>query len=129
MVGLAILLPKKAHPLGKFVSLAIPELHTFIENDIMLSKEFEICGGLECTINTVKSCYNNQIPLHNHLHKAADLDLFASLGIKKLRYPLLWKTVVPHSMEEMNWKWTDSIIHELDITPIAGLLHYGSGSD
>ncbi len=98
----------------------------------MFSKEFEISCGLECTINPVKSFYNNQILFYDHLRRAADLDLFASLGIKKLTYPLLWETVVLHFMEEMNRKGIDSrmkCIHELDIKPIAGLLHYGSRSN
>lgn len=98
----------------------------------MLSKELEISFGLECTINPVNSFYNKQILFYDYLRRAANLDLFAWLGIKKLRYPLLWETVVLHSMEEMNRKGIDSrmkCIHELDITPIAGLLHYGSASD
>ncbi|HLP82488.1 MAG TPA: family 1 glycosylhydrolase, partial [Nitrosomonas sp.] len=96
----------------------------------MPSKNLEIWGGLECTINRVRSCYNNQVLLNGHFHRATDLDLFASLGIKKLRYPMLWEAVAPHSFDEMNWEWIDSRmkrIQELDITPIAGLLHHGSG--
>lgn len=99
MVGLAILLPKKAHPLGKFVSLAIPELHTFIENDIMLSKEFEICGGLECTINTVKSCYKTRSPYIITCTKQPILIFSHRLELKnsdihcyeKPLFPILWK--------------------------------------
>jgi dTDP-4-dehydrorhamnose reductase len=96
----------------------------------MPSSEIKIWGGLECTINRVGSCYNNQIILNGHVNRSADLDLFASLGIKKLRYPLLWETVAPHSLEDMDWEWVDARmnrIQELGITPIVGFLHHGSG--
>ncbi len=96
----------------------------------MHSKQLEIWAGLECTINRVQSSYNNQILLNGHVNRMADLDLFALLGIKKLRYPILWESVAPNSLKEVKWDWVDSRmnrIHELDITPIAGLLHHGSG--
>lgn len=96
----------------------------------MPRSKIEIWGGLECTINRVGSCYNNQLILNGHVNRSADLDLFASLRIKKLRYPLLWETVAPDSLENMDWKWVDARmnrIQELGITPVVGLLHHGSG--
>lgn len=96
----------------------------------MSKVELEIWGGLECTVNRVQSCYNNQIILNGHVDRMDDLDLFGSLGIEKLRYPILWENVASHSLTELNWDWVDarmSRIQALGITPIAGLLHHGSG--
>jgi dTDP-4-dehydrorhamnose reductase len=58
------------------------------------------------------------------------LDLFADLGVKALRYPLLWERIAPDHPDNFDWRWSDQRIRrlrELQIRPIAGLLHHGSG--
>lgn len=43
---------------------------------------------------------------------------------------MLWEHVSPRSVDEFNWSWADERLHrlrELEIEPIAGLLHHGSG--
>ena len=94
------------------------------------STSLEIWGGLECTINRVRDRYINQISLNGHYQRVTDLDLFASLGIKKIRYPVLWEAVAPESLESLDWEWSDSRmsrLRELGLVPIVGLLHHGSG--
>jgi dTDP-4-dehydrorhamnose reductase len=84
----------------------------------------EIWAGLECTVNRVGDRYVDQIVRTGHHHRPADLDLIADLGIKTLRYPVLWERT------ESDWTWPTERLHrlrELDIDPILGLLHHGSG--
>ena len=51
----------------------------------------EIWGGLECTINRVGDLYRDQFDLTGHYRRADDIERIASLGIRKLRYPVLWE--------------------------------------
>jgi dTDP-4-dehydrorhamnose reductase len=59
-----------------------------------------------------------------------DLDRLASLGISRMRFPILWERTAPHSPGIHDWAWTDQRLErlkELSVLPIAGLLHHGSG--
>lgn len=91
----------------------------------------QLWGGVECTINRVGNSYFNQLRRSGHWQRAAeDLTRFAALGLRALRFPVLWETVAPLSREEFDWQWTDSCLarlRDLGIRPIAGLLHHGSG--
>jgi dTDP-4-dehydrorhamnose reductase len=91
----------------------------------------QLWGGVECTINRVGNSYFNQLRRSGHWQRAAeDLTRFASLGLRTLRFPILWETIAPVSPEEFDWQWSDSCLarlQELGIRPIAGLLHHGSG--
>src|SRR5688572_9571920 len=90
----------------------------------------EIWGGPECTLNRVHERYSDQIERSGHAGRLEDLERFASLGIKALRYPVLWERVAPSSLDRPDWSWTDERLERmsaLGIRPIAGLLHHGSG--
>lgn len=90
----------------------------------------EIWGGVECTVNHVHDTFHNQLQATGHWHRPEDLDRFASLGIRTLRYPVLWELISPDSLARTDWRWTDQRmerLRSLEITPIAGLLHHGSG--
>lgn len=90
----------------------------------------ELWGGHECTVNRVGDRFYDQTVRTGHEHRIEDLDLFASLGIKALRYPVLWERVSPERDDQHDWRWTDQRLNrlrELDIAPIAGLCHHGSG--
>ncbi len=90
----------------------------------------EMWGGVECTIRRVGNEYTDQLVSSGHRTRLEDLDLFADLGIKKLRYPVLWEQVAPTSLDEPDWTWTDERLNrlrELGIEPIVTLLHHGSG--
>jgi dTDP-4-dehydrorhamnose reductase len=90
----------------------------------------EIWGGIEGTVNRVNNRYFDQMKRGGHWDRIEDLDLIAALGIKALRYPVLWEHVAPERLEEMNWKWADARLarlRELNVRPIVGLLHHGSG--
>ena len=87
-------------------------------------------GGLEGTVNRVGDRYFSQIERSGHLARADDLQQFAALGIRALRYPVLWECVAPDGLRQANWRWADArlaTLRELGIEPIAGLVHHGSG--
>lgn len=89
-----------------------------------------IWGGVECTLNRVGDGWHDQIERSGHAAREGDLDLFAQLGIRTLRYPILWERVAPVSLDLPDWSWSDrrlSRMRGLGINPIAGLLHHGSG--
>lgn len=90
----------------------------------------ELWGGVECTFNRVRDQYFNQLESNGHALRLDDLDRFASLGIKRIRYPVLWEHTAPDGLENANWKWADErldYLRELGVTPIVGLVHHGSG--
>lgn len=90
----------------------------------------EIWGGIECSINRVNDFYNDQNEISGHYKRPDDLALCASLGIKKLRYPILWERHQPTIDSVPDWSWAESQLNILkahEIVPIAGLIHHGSG--
>ena len=93
-------------------------------------RNLELWGGLECTINRVRHSWYSQLTRSGHERRLGDLDLIASLGIRTLRYPVLWERCAPHSLTQIDWSWADqrlARLRELHIRPIVGLVHHGSG--
>lgn len=90
----------------------------------------ELWGGIECTINRVGDNYMDQLEYSGHYSRIEDLDEFAGLGIKKLRYPVLWEKHKPRKNMQIDWSQTGkflSKLKDLKIDVIAGLVHHGSG--
>ncbi|MEX1241180.1 MAG: family 1 glycosylhydrolase, partial [Cyclobacteriaceae bacterium] len=91
----------------------------------------EIWGGLECSFNRVKDLYLDQLHYCGHYHRiAGDIERIASLGMKAVRYPVIWERLHPHPGHTIDWSTVDTALTALrkyGITPIAGLLHHGSG--
>jgi dTDP-4-dehydrorhamnose reductase len=90
----------------------------------------EVWGGIECTVNRVGDRYMDQLELSGHTHRNGDLPLLAKLGIKKLRYPVLWERTAPQGTAAADWSWSDQRLKDLQrlgIVPIVGLVHHGSG--
>ncbi|NEQ28669.1 MAG: hypothetical protein F6K28_58835, partial [Microcoleus sp. SIO2G3] len=90
----------------------------------------ELWAGIECTVNRVRDEYFNQLERNGHDTRLDDLDRFAALGIRALRYPVLWERIAPNGLASADWNWTDerlSRLRDLEICPIAGLVHHGSG--
>jgi dTDP-4-dehydrorhamnose reductase len=93
-------------------------------------ERLELWGGLECSIVRIGNSYRNLIDETGHTERNGDIAALQSLGIKKVRYPILWETIAPSCPDACDWTWTDERLHELcrtRIEPIAGLLHHGSG--
>ncbi len=90
----------------------------------------ELWGGHECTVNRIGDAFFDQTLRSGHQTRIGDLELFAGLGLKALRYPILWERVSPDAPEVQDWRWSDERLAEirrLGMRPIAGLLHHGSG--
>jgi dTDP-4-dehydrorhamnose reductase len=90
----------------------------------------ELWGGIECTVVRIGNEFRNQVIETGHNARLSDLQLIADLGMRTLRYPLVWETVCPESPEKPNWIWHDERLKQLrllGIAPIAGLVHHGSG--
>ncbi|MES2822520.1 MAG: family 1 glycosylhydrolase [Pseudomonadota bacterium] len=89
-----------------------------------------VWGGIECTVHRIRDRYGDQLIRSGHFSRLSDLDLIADLGIKTLRYPMLWEKIAPDGLAKADWHWTDerfNQLKELGITPIVSLLHHGSG--
>ena len=90
----------------------------------------ELWGGIECTVNRVQDRFFDQVRRSGHQDRPGDLDEIARLGIRRLRYPVLWERVAPEGLASADWTWTDerfAMLHARGIRPIATLLHHGSG--
>ena len=95
-----------------------------------LSSPLQLWGGLECTVNRVRDTYFSQVERNGHSYRSCDIARFASLGIQSIRYPILWERTAPNGPATADWSWPDERLPALraaSITPIAGLVHHGSG--
>lgn len=94
------------------------------------ARTVELWGGIECTVNRVRDEYLDQMERNGHAHRMEDLELFAGLGVRALRYPVLWERTAPDGVESADWSWPDARLprlQELGVRPIVGLVHHGSG--
>jgi dTDP-4-dehydrorhamnose reductase len=90
----------------------------------------ELWGGIECTVARIGDRYIDQLETTGHHARPPDLEAFAGLGLKALRYPVLWERIAPERPDRCDWSWTDerlSRIRDLGMRPILGLVHHGSG--
>jgi len=94
------------------------------------SSSLQLWGGLECTVNRVRDQYFSQMERNGHAERLQDLERFASLGIRAIRYPVLWERTAPDGIDSADWSWSDErlpVLQQLGVTPIVGLVHHGSG--
>src|SRR5688572_16580971 len=87
-------------------------------------------AGIECTVNRVGDRYFDQLVRSGHHARAGDLDLIEQLGVRTVRYPVLWERHAPRGLADADWSWADERLgrlRELGIEPIVGLVHHGSG--
>lgn len=93
------------------------------------SRGLELWGGHECTINRVRDSHLDQTRLSGHDGRLDDLDRFAELGLRAIRYPALWERIEPEP-GRFDWRATDTALERLrgvGVRPILGLVHHGSG--
>jgi dTDP-4-dehydrorhamnose reductase len=98
--------------------------------DRTIKNTVEMWGGVECTVNRVGENYFDQLQASGHAKRNDDLELFAELGIQAIRYPVLWERVAPAGLASADWSWVDDRLRrlrKLELTPIVGLVHHGSG--
>ena len=79
----------------------------------------EFWGGIECTVVRLRDSYRNQIDETGHADRIEDLDAIAALGIKALRYPVLWETIAPEHPDILHWDWHDERLPVWYITAAA----------
>ncbi|HKG81238.1 MAG TPA: hypothetical protein VKA78_17505, partial [Pyrinomonadaceae bacterium] len=90
----------------------------------------EVWAGVECTVNRVGDAYSDQLERSGHALRIKDLERLADLGVRRLRYPILWERTAPEDLDKSDWSWSDermSQLQRLGLTPIVGLVHHGSG--
>lgn len=90
----------------------------------------ELWAGVECTVNRVGDSYSDQLERTGHALRLKDLERLAQLGVRRLRYPVLWERTAPDSLDECDWSWSDerlAHLQQLGLQPIVGLVHHGSG--
>ena len=101
-----------------------------MKGELPCTSPIALWGGLECTVNRVGDDYLNQVERNGHATRIDDLDRFATLGIRAIRYPVLWELTAPNGTEAIDWSWPDARLphlRRLGIRPIVGLVHHGSG--
>ena len=92
--------------------------------------QLQLWGGVECTVARVGEDFRDQLEETGHRRRPDDIGLIAGLGIRTLRYPILWEQHSPENGSPPDYGWTDERLAELrerGIEVIAGLLHHGSG--
>jgi dTDP-4-dehydrorhamnose reductase len=90
----------------------------------------ELWAGPECTIVRIGDRWRDQAAETGHRVRALDVDLIAGLGIRTVRYPILWESVAPHGQDACDFAWADerlAMFADRGIEVIGGLLHHGSG--
>ncbi|HLN20855.1 MAG TPA: SDR family oxidoreductase [Bacteroidales bacterium] len=89
----------------------------------------EIWGGAEYSFVRIGNAVYDQLSASgNETRSGKDLDLYGELGIRTVRYPLLWEKCA--AGEENFFSLHDIRLKKLaesGIEPVAGLLHHGSG--
>jgi dTDP-4-dehydrorhamnose reductase len=92
--------------------------------------ELELWAGAECTVNRVGETYFDQLARTGAFARLEDIDRLADLGVRALRFPVLWERVAPNGLASADFSWVDARLARLrrvNIRPIVGLLHHGSG--
>src|SRR4030095_607980 len=90
----------------------------------------QLWAGPECTVNRIGDRYRDQLELTGFANRLEDLDRLAELGVRRLRFPLLWERTAPLAPGQYEWQWSDRRVkrlRDLNVTPIVGLIHHGSG--
>lgn len=89
----------------------------------------ELWAGAECTVNRVGDLYFDQMERTGHASRLSDFDRLAALGVRRVRFPILWERTAPRP-ESSAFLWSDvrlGRLAALKLEPIVGLLHHGSG--
>jgi dTDP-4-dehydrorhamnose reductase len=92
----------------------------------------KLWGGIECSRVRVGTRTFDQLSRSGHYDRPDDLDRIAELGIRTVRYPVLWEKAATAVPGEYDFQFADERLprlRERGITPIAGLVHHGCGPE
>src|SRR5688500_19021116 len=91
----------------------------------------ELWGGVECSYNRVGDLFMDQLQYCGHYERGLeDIERFTSLGIKAIRYPVIWEKHQTEKTSAIDWKWTEQQLNAFrsqHVEIIAGLMHHGNG--
>ena len=90
----------------------------------------ELWAGAECTMVRLADGFRDQSIETGHHDRLDDVDRLIELGVKAVRFPILWERVAPDRPDRLDFAWTDQRLERLrdaGIRVIGGLLHHGSG--
>lgn len=90
----------------------------------------ELWGGAECTIARLHEGWRDQAAETGHRERAEDVARIAALGVRRVRFPILWEAVAPEDPGQHDFAWCDARLEALraeGIEVVGGLLHHGSG--
>ena len=90
----------------------------------------ELWAGPECTVNRVGDTWRDQLAETGFAQRLDDIDRIASLGIRRIRLPLLWERCATDTPRVFDWGWSDARVQRLracGMDCVAGLVHHGSG--
>lgn len=89
----------------------------------------QLWGGIECTVNRVADRFCDQLEYSGHAGRLDDLDAIAALGLRTLRYPVLWERS-ERQPGVFDFSWAEqrlARLRVLGVEPIIGAVHHGSG--
>ncbi len=92
----------------------------------------ELWGGVECSVVRVHDQHRDQLVETGHQTRLSDIDALADLGIRAVRYPILWEKVAAAGAGTLDFAWHDERLRRLrdrGVEVIAGLLHHGTGPE
>ncbi|HEV7809700.1 MAG TPA: family 1 glycosylhydrolase, partial [Candidatus Limnocylindrales bacterium] len=89
----------------------------------------EVWAGPECSFLAVGDRVCDQLSLTGHDRRIEDVDRLASLGISRVRYPILWGRD-RGTGDATDWTWARERLERLaslGVEPVVALLHHGFG--
>jgi dTDP-4-dehydrorhamnose reductase len=92
-------------------------------------KPLELWAGVECSVVRIGERYVDQLTLTGHDRRPEDLRRLAGLGVRTVRYPVLWERTAPDDGPP-DFRFADERLGALQargVRPIIGLVHHGSG--
>lgn len=95
-----------------------------------MREPLQLWAGPECTVNRIGHRYSDQLASNGFAHRLDDIGRLAGLGVRRIRFPLLWERIAPDPGRRPDWAWADARVErmrQVGIAPIAGLVHHGSG--
>jgi len=85
----------------------------------------ELWAAATSTVHRIGDRWFDRMRRTGHHDRLDDIDRFAALGAKRVRFPVAWSRVTAHAGACGDWRWSDvrlGRLAELDLAAIVGLL-------